>query len=419
MSALAAGRRARGPPRPAARARARPRRVVAAAGAAGPPRAGRRVDEARSRSRWRSLALLALPAVAERPSARQLLGQPPHRGVGVGRPRRRPLHPRPGGDPDLPGARPGRRRGARRASARRSQQRLVLTVDGRRVAAAARRAGRSLTHPAGQGGLRTTRVELPLTARGATAPRAGRGARRDVPGPRRLEGGRRAARAAAPPCARALPAERPDRAACARYPQDAAASPADVRAATLRRRARRGTLEAPDGRGGSAATRAARATALRACSATPPPARACWSLLLLTAFALGRAARALARPRQGDGRRVPGRHARDGAARRRARRDRDGHAHDRRVRARARRARAVAVRAARGPVPVAEPRVRPARGRASARRAALARARAARAARARHHHHHSPRSRPRHALATRRPSGSRGAGCSRWARRPG
>ena len=44
------------------------------------------------------------------------------------------------------------------------ERRLVLTVDGRRVAL--RPAGRAtITHPQGQGGLRTTRVELPLTAR--------------------------------------------------------------------------------------------------------------------------------------------------------------------------------------------------------------------------------------------------------------
>ena len=44
------------------------------------------------------------------------------------------------------------------------QGRLVLTVDGRRLAL--RPAGRAtIAHPAGQGGLRTTRIELPFTAR--------------------------------------------------------------------------------------------------------------------------------------------------------------------------------------------------------------------------------------------------------------
>ena len=44
------------------------------------------------------------------------------------------------------------------------ERRLVLTVDGRRVVL--RPAGRAtVTHPMGQGGLRTTRVELPLSAR--------------------------------------------------------------------------------------------------------------------------------------------------------------------------------------------------------------------------------------------------------------
>ena len=50
-------------------------------------------------------------------------------------------------------------------------RRLVLTVDGRRVAL--RPAGRAtLTHPTGQGGLRTTRVELPLS-RARSTTRAG------------------------------------------------------------------------------------------------------------------------------------------------------------------------------------------------------------------------------------------------------
>ena len=41
---------------------------------------------------------------------------------------------------------------------------LVLTVDGRRLAL--RPAGRAtIAHPAGQGGLKTTRIELPLSAR--------------------------------------------------------------------------------------------------------------------------------------------------------------------------------------------------------------------------------------------------------------
>ncbi len=67
-------------------------------------------------------------------------------------------------------------------------KRLVVTVDGRRVAL--RPAGRAvLTHPAGQGGLRTTRVELPLT-RGRTRRPARRGERRHVSRARRLEGRR-------------------------------------------------------------------------------------------------------------------------------------------------------------------------------------------------------------------------------------
>ena len=44
------------------------------------------------------------------------------------------------------------------------ERRLVLTVDGRRVALRAAEAG-TITHSEGRGGLRTTRVELPLVAR--------------------------------------------------------------------------------------------------------------------------------------------------------------------------------------------------------------------------------------------------------------
>ena len=43
------------------------------------------------------------------------------------------------------------------------ERRLVLTVDGRRVALQPR-PGATIAHPMGQGGLRTTRVELPLSA---------------------------------------------------------------------------------------------------------------------------------------------------------------------------------------------------------------------------------------------------------------
>ena len=160
-----------------------------------------------------------------------------------------------------------------RASARRSAKRLVLTVDGRARRAAARAAGPRSRHPPGAG-------RAADDARGAAADRGGRGAaagggaRRDVPGPRRLEGGRRrpghgtAVRSSVPA---ADPTD-----GLRRYPQDLLRSPADVRAATLARRARRRhARRARRAQRAGERRPAARATGSRARSATPRPARAC------------------------------------------------------------------------------------------------------------------------------------------------
>ena len=68
------------------------------------------------------------------------------------------------------------------------ERRLALTVDGRRVALEP--AGTAtISHPEGQGGLKTTRVELPLTAR-VDEPAQGRAARRHLPRAHRVEGRR-------------------------------------------------------------------------------------------------------------------------------------------------------------------------------------------------------------------------------------
>jgi nickel/cobalt transporter (NicO) family protein len=124
-------------------------------------------------------------------------------------------------------------------------KRLVLTVGGRRVAltpGAAR-----LSHPPGQGGLKTTRVELPLTARmktlgavrvhdgtfpgrigwKAVVPLPGRGTavKSDVPG--------------ADPTGELR-----------HYPRDLLKSPEDIRDAALTVSAGSGTVAAPDGRTG-------------------------------------------------------------------------------------------------------------------------------------------------------------------------
>jgi len=123
-------------------------------------------------------------------------------------------------------------------------KRLSLTVDGRPVAL--RPAGAPvLTHPAGQGGLRTTRLELPLTAR-VDEPRAV--SVRDGTFPGRVgwkavqvrPGDATAVRTSAP-------ATDPT-GGLRRYPQDLLASPSDVRAADFDVRAGDGTVAAGAGR---------------------------------------------------------------------------------------------------------------------------------------------------------------------------
>jgi len=123
-------------------------------------------------------------------------------------------------------------------------ERLELVVDGRPVALRPARAP-VLTHPAGQGGLRTTRLELPLRAR----VRAARSVRvRDGTFPGRVGW----------IAIQARPGERTDvrtRAPATdptgglrRYPKDLLASPSDVRAADFSVRPGDGTLAAGRGR---------------------------------------------------------------------------------------------------------------------------------------------------------------------------
>ena len=123
-------------------------------------------------------------------------------------------------------------------------ERLELTVDGRAVAL--RPAGAPvLTHPAGQGGLRTTRLELPLRAAaggakavsvrdGTFAGRVGWVAVQALPGERthvRTQ----------------APATDPT-GGLRRYPKDLLASPSDVRDADFAVRPGGGTLDAGSGR---------------------------------------------------------------------------------------------------------------------------------------------------------------------------
>jgi ABC-type nickel/cobalt efflux system permease component RcnA len=123
-------------------------------------------------------------------------------------------------------------------------RRLVLTVDGRRVALTP--AGRAtIAHPPGAGGLPTTRIELPLRARidalgtvrlrDATFPgRVGWKAIVAVPG-----------RGTA--VRSSVPASDPTHGLRV-YPADLLKSPSDVRAARLDARPGTGTLTAPDGK---------------------------------------------------------------------------------------------------------------------------------------------------------------------------
>ena len=124
------------------------------------------------------------------------------------------------------------------------ERRLVLTVDGRRVTLQPR-PGATITHPMGQGGLRTTRVELPLSApidgRARVELRDGTFA-----GSRRLENDHSPARARnRRACGR--PRGRPDGRA-APLPLRAAEQPGGYpRCSSRRRRPAPARLTAPDG----------------------------------------------------------------------------------------------------------------------------------------------------------------------------
>ena len=121
-------------------------------------------------------------------------------------------------------------------------RRLVLTVDGRRVPLVPGQA--TLAHPEGQGGLRTTRIELPLSAR---VERPRRVDVRDNTFPGRV--GWKAIVAApgeGTAVSSSVPAGDPTD-GLRRYPEDLLESPSDVRSATLTVRPGAGTVEAPDG----------------------------------------------------------------------------------------------------------------------------------------------------------------------------
>jgi ABC-type nickel/cobalt efflux system permease component RcnA len=163
------------------------------------------------------------------------------------------------------------------------ERRLTLTVDGRRVALAP--AGEAtITHPPGQGGLKTTRVELPLAAR-VEDPR--KVALRDTTFPGRVgwkaiviePGDGTAVRSSAP-------ASDPTD-GLRRYPEDLLESPADLRSASLSVSAGSGTVDAPDGTRFAAAGDRAADDGLTKVFSDAAAGQGVLILLLLSAFAWG------------------------------------------------------------------------------------------------------------------------------------
>jgi len=161
-------------------------------------------------------------------------------------------------------------------------RRLELTVDGRRVVLRPAGAG-TIAHPAGQGGLRTTRVELPLTA-SVDAPE--RVELRDGTFPGRVgwkaivvEPGRgTAVRSSAP-------AEDPTD-GLRTYPDDLLESPSDERSASFAVSAGAGTVQAAAGPRSEPAHSASEDGLTKAFS-DAAAGRGVLLVLLLTAFAWG------------------------------------------------------------------------------------------------------------------------------------
>ena len=162
-------------------------------------------------------------------------------------------------------------------------RRLALTVDGRRVALEPAGAAR-VEYPEGQGGLRTTRVELPLVAR-VDAPRQVE--LRDGTFPGRVgwkavvvEPGRGTA------VRSSVPATDPT-GGLRRYPEDLLKSPSDVRSASFSVRPGSGSVDAPDGVTSSAGGSGGRADGLTEAFGDAAAGEGVLLLLLLSAFAWG------------------------------------------------------------------------------------------------------------------------------------
>ncbi|HEX2411995.1 MAG TPA: sulfite exporter TauE/SafE family protein [Solirubrobacteraceae bacterium] len=160
---------------------------------------------------------------------------------------------------------------------------LVLSVDGRRVALRPTGAG-SLKHPPGQGGLETTRVELPLIAT-VDAPRSV--TLRDGTFPGRVgwtaivavPGRGTAVRSSAPT---SDPTD-----ALRRYPDDVLDSPSELRTATLDVRPGAGTVEATGAMRPAATGERSAEDGLTAVFSDAADGKGVLLLLLVTAFAWG------------------------------------------------------------------------------------------------------------------------------------
>jgi nickel/cobalt exporter len=162
-------------------------------------------------------------------------------------------------------------------------KRLTLTVDGRELPLV--EAGRAtFAHPGGQGGLPTTRVELPLTARVRNPREVGV---RDA-----TFGGRVGWKAivVVPGTGTAVrssvPAKDPTN-GLRRYPQDLLKSPSDVRVAQLSARPGNGTVSAPDGTRVAASREHSADTGLTGVFSDAAAGKGVLLLLLVTAFGWG------------------------------------------------------------------------------------------------------------------------------------
>ena len=162
-------------------------------------------------------------------------------------------------------------------------KRLSLTVDGREVTLRAAGAP-TLAHPPGQGGLKTTRVELPLTA-AVNHPR-------DVVVRDTTFGGRVGWKAivvvpgSGTAVRSSVPATDPTN-GLRRYPQDLLKSPSDVREAKLGVMPGNGTVSAPDGTRIAASKQHSSDTGLTGVFSDAAAGKGVLLLLLVTAFGWG------------------------------------------------------------------------------------------------------------------------------------